>query len=141
MLKHKTLFLRRDLVGLSGFSKGEGLFVSKLRCKPSFLSAFWSPNDVGTKTIQFQPKIEQKGFRGRNFSSQVLELMDRNAILEENTNGLYLPSTYDTAMEALSSLISRKSTGERLVARYKYEKLRRMQMYLKSREKTCCFHR
>lgn len=51
--------------------------------------------------------------------------------LIECSGELPLPSSYEMAMEALSSLITRQKRGDRSPVGSKYEKLDRMLMYLK----------
>lgn len=53
---------------------------------------------------------------------------------EENTEKLHSPSTYDNAMEALSSLITSKRRGDGPAVSAKYDKLDRMKMYIKVRQ-------
>lgn len=52
-------------------------------------------------------------------------------MIEENTDNLYSQSTYDIAMEALSSLITSKRRGDGPEISPKYTKLDRMTMYIK----------
>lgn len=64
-------------------------------------------------------------------SSQVMEKMGSNVVIEEYSEDLPLPSSYDSAMEALSSLITRQKRQDRSSIGGKYGKLERMSMYLK----------
>ncbi|KAK6124732.1 hypothetical protein DH2020_041527 [Rehmannia glutinosa] len=57
--------------------------------------------------------------------------MESSRILEESTHDLHLPSAYDTAMDALSSLITSKRRGDGSTISVKYDKLDRMLMYIK----------
>ncbi|KZV14589.1 folylpolyglutamate synthase [Dorcoceras hygrometricum] len=57
--------------------------------------------------------------------------MGGNMLTEENSYDLHPPSAYDTAMEALSSLITKKKRGNGSPVRGKYDKLERMLMYIK----------
>ncbi|KAG8372035.1 hypothetical protein BUALT_Bualt12G0024800 [Buddleja alternifolia] len=124
MLKYKALFLRPELVGVSSLYKRECLFPSKFTWAASCLNAV---DLTGTKRLHSQGEIEQKGFRDRKLSSEAVELMDSNTMTEENTR----QSTYDTAMEALSSLITSKKRGDGSPVSGKYTKLDRMSMYIK----------
>lgn len=54
-----------------------------------------------------------------------------NLIIEENLQELPFSSSYETAMEALSSLITRQKRGEKSNIGGKYSKLDRMSMYIK----------
>ena len=61
-------------------------------------------------------------------SSQTMENMKSDI---ECSEGLPLSSSYEMAMEALSSLITRQKRGDRSSVGGKYGKLDRMLMYLK----------
>ena len=61
-------------------------------------------------------------------SSQVIEQMQSNMVVKED---LSLTSSYESAMKALSSLITGKKRGDRSTVGGKYDKLERMTMYLK----------
>ncbi|KAI3472240.1 hypothetical protein Pfo_029728 [Paulownia fortunei] len=132
MLKYKNLFLRPELVQISGFYQRERLFPCKLTWEASRLPACLNAVDLtGTKRLHSQVPIGHKGFKDKKLSSQVLEPMANNTMIEENTHNLHLPSTYDTAMAALSSLITSKKRGDRSAISDKYNKLDRMLMYIK----------
>ncbi|KAL9155074.1 hypothetical protein ABFS82_10G158300 [Erythranthe guttata] len=129
MLKFKNLFLRQQLVGLSGFYRSERLFPSwAASCLPLCFNAV---DLAGTKNLHSHGHKGQKGFTERKLSSQVLDPMERNTLIGENTQNGHLPSTYDAAMEALSSLITSKRRGDRSAINSKYSKLDRMMMYIK----------
>lgn len=64
-------------------------------------------------------------------SSQVMEKIENNVLVKDYLEDLPLSSSYESAMEALSSLITRKNRGEKSSVRGKYGKLERMSMYLK----------
>ncbi|GFY84732.1 DHFS-FPGS homolog C [Actinidia rufa] len=64
-------------------------------------------------------------------SSEIMEKLGSNVVVKENSNGLPLSSAYETAMEALSSLITRQKRGDRSAIGGKYGKLDRMLMYIK----------
>ncbi|XP_051149329.1 folylpolyglutamate synthase isoform X2 [Andrographis paniculata] len=122
MLKYRNLFLRPKLVPFPGFSERACICISRLRCKASLFPSCLSAVDaIGTKRLHSQLRIGHR----------VLELMESNGIVEENENNLHLPSSYDAAMEALSSLITSKKRGDRSAVSDKYDKLSRMKMYLK----------
>ena len=67
------------------------------------------------------------GDRFRAMSSPVMELMQSNVVVKED---LPLTSSYESAMEALSSLITSKKRGDKLTVGGKYGKLERMRIYL-----------
>ncbi|KAF4373634.1 hypothetical protein F8388_025328 [Cannabis sativa] len=69
--------------------------------------------------------------RYRKVSTQVMEKIDSNGITKEHVDDLQLPSSYESAMEALSSLISGHKRGQKPLIPSKYDKLERMRMYLK----------
>ncbi|KAH6779654.1 DHFS-FPGS-like protein C [Perilla frutescens var. hirtella] len=130
MLKYKNLFLRPGLIGKLGFHQRERLIPSKLTWAASCLPACLAALDlVGTKRLHFQ----EKGFRVGEVSSQVLQPMESNTMIAENADHLHFPTTYeyDTAMEALSSLITTKRRGDGPAVTSKYTKLERMEMYIK----------
>ncbi|KAL0339719.1 UNVERIFIED_CONTAM: Folylpolyglutamate synthase [Sesamum radiatum] len=132
MLKNKNLSLRLELGGVSGFYPREHLFPSKLTCAAFCLSACLNAVDLtGDRRLHSPVQIRKKGFGDRKLPFQVLELMERNTTVQENAYDLGLPSTYDTAMEALSSLITSKRRGDGSIRSAKYDKLERMMMYIK----------
>ncbi|XP_024025431.1 folylpolyglutamate synthase isoform X3 [Morus notabilis] len=71
------------------------------------------------------------GFRCTKMSSQVMEKIENNVLVKDYLEDLPLSSSYEAAMEALSSLITRQKRGEKSSIGGKYEKLERMSMYLK----------
>ncbi|KAI3446512.1 hypothetical protein Pfo_003177 [Paulownia fortunei] len=132
MLIYKNLYLRPDLVGVSDFRLRECLSSSKLRWTFSCLPACMNALDLtGIKRLQSQVEIGQKGFRDKKLPSQLLEPMDSNLMIDENTEKFNHSSAYETAMEALSSLITRKKRGDRSTIGGKYKKLERMLIYIK----------
>lgn len=64
-------------------------------------------------------------------SSQVMEQMQSNVVVKEYSENPPLTSSYESAMEALSSLITSKRRGDRSSVGGKYGKLERMTIYLK----------
>ena len=64
-------------------------------------------------------------------SSQVLEKTDSNVVIEDYQPDLALSSSYENAMETLSTLITRQKRGEPSNLGGTYGKLERMSMYLK----------
>ncbi|XP_057784076.1 folylpolyglutamate synthase isoform X2 [Salvia miltiorrhiza] len=129
MLKYKNLFLRQGLIGNPGFIQREHFVPSKLTWAASCLPACPSAVDLlGTKRFYSQ-ELGLKGFGVTEVSSQVLRQMETNTVIAENADHLH--PTYDTAMEALSSLITTKRRGDVQTISNKYTKLERMQMYVK----------
>lgn len=68
--------------------------------------------------------IQSSGYT--KMSSQVMEKMGSNMVFKDHPK-----ASYDTAMEALSSLITRQKRGDKSSVCGKYGKLERMSMYLK----------
>ncbi|GMP86617.1 hypothetical protein CsSME_00039328 [Camellia sinensis var. sinensis] len=64
-------------------------------------------------------------------SSEIIEKLGSDVVIKENLQDLPLSSTYETAMEALSSLITGQKRGNRTVVGAKTGKLNRMLMYIK----------
>ncbi|KAF5473234.1 hypothetical protein F2P56_009860 [Juglans regia] len=70
------------------------------------------------------------GVRYKEMSSQVTEKMGSSVAVKEYLQGFPLPSSYEAAMEALSSLITRKKRGDKSSGST-FGKLERMSEYLK----------
>lgn len=64
-------------------------------------------------------------------SSQSMAKTETNVVVKDYLQELPTSTSYETAMEALSSLITRQKRGDRSSVGGKYGKLERMQMYLK----------
>lgn len=130
MLKYKNLFWRLGLIGNSGFYQRDRLVPSKLTWTTSCLPAYLAAVDlVGTNKLHSQ-EIGQKAFGVREISSEALRPMENNTVIAEDAD-THFPTTYDAAMEALSSLITSKRRGDVPAVSNKYAKLERMQMYVK----------
>ena len=71
------------------------------------------------------------GVRYTKMSSQVVEKMGSNGVVKEYSQDSSLPSSYETAMEALSSLITSPKRGDKSSVGGTYTKLERMSEYLK----------
>ncbi|KAJ8899038.1 hypothetical protein K2173_008867 [Erythroxylum novogranatense] len=71
-----------------------------------------------------------RGFTYQTMSSQVIEKTDSDAA-SKDMQELHVSTSYESAMQALSSLITRQKRGERGPVGGKYGKLERMDMYLK----------
>lgn len=69
--------------------------------------------------------------RYTKMSSQIIETMGYNVVTKENSRDLPFSSSYETAMEALSSLINCQKRGDKTAVGGKYGKLDRMLIYLK----------
>lgn len=64
-----------------------------------------------------------------DMSSQVMEKIGNSVVVKEED--FDVPYSYETAMEALSSLITRKKRGDKSFVGGTYGKLERMSKYLK----------
>lgn len=64
-------------------------------------------------------------------SSQVMEKLGSNGVVKEHLQDFSIPSSYETAMEALSSLITSQKRGAKSSVGGTYRKLERMSEYLK----------
>lgn len=64
-------------------------------------------------------------------SSQVTETTESNMLNGQDSEVLKLSPAYETAMEALSSLITGQSRREKSIVCGKYKKLDKMGMYVK----------
>lgn len=71
------------------------------------------------------------GSRYTKMSLQVVEKMENALAFKGNSQDLPLSSSYEAAMEALSSLITRKKRGDRTPLAAKFGKLERMSIYLR----------
>jgi len=71
------------------------------------------------------------GFKYQKMSSPVMGKTEKNVAVKDYSQELPLANCYETAMEALSSLITRQKRGTPSSIIPKYGKLDRMQMYLK----------
>lgn len=60
-----------------------------------------------------------------------MEKMGNSVVVKEYLQDFDVPSSYETAMEALSSLITSKKRGDKSSVGGKYGKLERMSEYLK----------
>ncbi|KAK7817394.1 folylpolyglutamate synthase [Quercus suber] len=64
-------------------------------------------------------------------SSEVMEKLGSNGVVKEHLQDFSIPSSYETAMEALSSLITSQKRGAKSSVGGTYRKLERMSEYLK----------
>ncbi|KAL8261616.1 hypothetical protein R6Q59_025665 [Mikania micrantha] len=85
-----------------------------------------SASDVtGLKAFRSLQKIQQKGLQYANMSSQTVITVNSSSMQECHSS-----FTYEAAMEALSSLITRKKRERNMNTDAKYTKLERMSMYV-----------
>ncbi|KAK9169855.1 hypothetical protein Syun_001995 [Stephania yunnanensis] len=118
MLVNVNSFPRHDIYAAPSINKRQKLsFTIKTRTTPSY------------NAEQFMHDHIVLSLRHKTLISHVIKDMGSDGILETKA---YDPSlySYETAMEALSSLITRKKRGEPSTIVEKYGKLDRMQMYV-----------
>ncbi|XP_057487280.1 folylpolyglutamate synthase [Actinidia eriantha] len=131
MLIHANTYPRKGILGITLFHQRERQNSHRLTWTVSCLPACVDALDLtGINNFHSQANSVEKGFRHTKMSSEIMEKLG-SVVVKENTNGLPLSSAYETAMEALSSLITRQKRGDRSAIGGKYGKLDRMLMYLK----------
>lgn len=124
MLGHLTIHTKCEVVGCPRSHKEE-LLPSVLRP----LSVSFQP----ARDLKRQINIRSRavGCRCKAVSAPMMERLTNKDVVEDMED-LDLSSPYESAMEALSSLITQKKRGDQSAkAKSKYNKLERMQMYLK----------
>ncbi|KAF5474203.1 hypothetical protein F2P56_006119 [Juglans regia] len=75
--------------------------------------------------------LTRNSVRSAKMSSQIMEKMECNVVVKEYLQDHPLSYSYEAAMEALSSLITRKNRGDKSSIGGKYGKMQRMSEYLK----------
>ncbi|XP_076904865.1 folylpolyglutamate synthase-like isoform X2 [Bidens hawaiensis] len=120
MLVHPNAYMRQGI--LKDF-----LHINKVTWENRYSSCCHNSFDVtGLKAFRSLEKIQQNGLQHANMSSQTV-ITVRNS----NTQECHSSFTYEAAMEALSSLITRKKRDRILNnTDTKYTKLERMSMYI-----------
>ncbi|XP_076893171.1 folylpolyglutamate synthase-like [Bidens hawaiensis] len=120
MLLHPNAYMRQGI--LKDF-----LHINKVTWENRYSSCCHNSFDVtGLKAFRSLEKIQQNGLQHANMSSQTV-ITVRNS----NTQECHSSFTYEAAMEALSSLITRKKRDRILNnTDTKYTKLERMSMYI-----------
>ncbi|CAK9185920.1 unnamed protein product [Ilex paraguariensis] len=132
MLGCTNIYHREGIFGVSLFHQRGHQYSSTPKWTTSCLPACLDvPLLTATKRLRSQANIRQKGVRFTKMSTQIEEKVDSNSIIGENLQELPLSSAYETAMEMLSSLITRQKRGTRSAVDGKYKKLDRMLMYIK----------
>lgn len=79
------------------------------------------------KTLQYQ---NISGLQYANMSSQTEVTVNSSSVTSDSTQDCHSPFSYEAAMEALSSLITRKKRDGNSNTDSKYTKLERMSMYI-----------
>ncbi|KAJ0521361.1 putative tetrahydrofolate synthase [Helianthus annuus] len=117
MFVHPNVYMRRGI-----------LHVNRLTWENRYSSCCLSAFDVtGLKAFRSLEKIQRKGLQYANMSSQIVTTVNSSSMQEQECHS---PYTYEAAMEALSSLITRKKRDRNLNTDAKYTKLERMSMYI-----------
>ncbi|KAK4580811.1 hypothetical protein RGQ29_024455 [Quercus rubra] len=112
--------LKCGIFGVSHLHRRDCQFSSKrtwsLTCLPACLDAH---------------NLTRHCVRYTKMSSQVMEKLGSNGVVKEHLQDFSVPSSYETAMEALSSLITSQKRGTKSSVGGTYRKLERMSEYLK----------
>ncbi|KAL9409036.1 hypothetical protein AB3S75_047428 [Citrus x aurantiifolia] len=126
MLVHSNTTLNCGIFGVLHFRNCQ----FSMRKKWSFTSL---PASLNIHDLTGNNDLHQmtKGLRYAKMSSQVKGKTVSNALTTEYEENLPLSSSYENAMQALSSLITRQKRGEQSQIAGRYGKLQRMSMYLK----------
>ncbi|KAM3280729.1 folylpolyglutamate synthase isoform X1 [Capsicum chacoense] len=119
-LLSKNLYLCQEIMGHAQISVKKDHF---------FLSGFtWmASRSLSCSHIDGVKKL--KGLRYRNLSSQIVGKFSRNT--QDISQDFELPSAYETAMEALSTLITQKKRNGTSAVNGQNQKLDRMLRYIK----------
>ncbi|TXG70290.1 hypothetical protein EZV62_005225 [Acer yangbiense] len=132
MLVPTNTAIKCGVFGVSNFSKRDRQFSIRTTWSFSCLPASLDACDLARNSeLQSITSGRNKGFRYMKMSSQVLEKTDNNVVIEDYQPDLALSSSYENAMETLSTLITRQKRGEPSNIGGTYGKLERMSMYLK----------
>ncbi|KAI7726266.1 hypothetical protein M8C21_008610, partial [Ambrosia artemisiifolia] len=119
MLVYPNVYMRRGM-------NGDLLHVKRVTWESRYSSCCLSAVDVtGPKAFPSLEKMRQKGLQYANMSSQTVITVNSSSMQE-----CHSPYTYEAAMEALSSLITRKKRDRNINTDAKYTKLDRMSMYI-----------
>ncbi|XP_017977248.1 PREDICTED: folylpolyglutamate synthase isoform X3 [Theobroma cacao] len=139
MIGHANTVLKCGIFGLSNFHEQEQFFFTPGQIFSCLAISLHNQGLTRDGRLQARTKSGSKlhqcstlyGFRYSNMSSQVLENMGSNEVIRDYLEDVPLSFSYEPAMDALSSLITRQKRGERSNVMGKYGKLDRMLMYLK----------
>ncbi|KAI3806630.1 hypothetical protein L1987_22541 [Smallanthus sonchifolius] len=115
MFVHSNTYMRRGILG-------DLLHINRVTWENRYSYAF---DVTRLKAFRSFEKIRQKGLQYANMSSETVITVNSSSMQE-----CHSPFTYEAAMEALSSLITRKKRDRILNTDAKYTKLERMSMYI-----------
>ncbi|XP_058209504.1 folylpolyglutamate synthase isoform X2 [Rhododendron vialii] len=132
MIVQTNTHLRQGIVGVTCFRQRERHYSYRLTWTVSHLPACLDALYLTRNNkLHSQENIVHKGFKYTRMSSEIMDRPGSNVVTKENLSDLPLSSAYETAMEALSSLITRQKRGDKTPVGGTYEKLDRMLMYIK----------
>ncbi|GMH20180.1 hypothetical protein Nepgr_022021 [Nepenthes gracilis] len=120
MLVQSSTCVHSEALGVWCFLKGNWQSTAVTACRVSCSSA-------RLDSLSHKPRAVAL----RKMSSQIEEKMSSNVAVEEYVGGFPRSTSYEIAMEALSSLITRQKRGDQSSVGGTYGKLERMEMYLK----------
>ncbi|XP_056177610.1 folylpolyglutamate synthase-like isoform X5 [Syzygium oleosum] len=120
MLVHTEVYLKCGILGSSHFRRESHPLSGK---------ATWRVSDFPASGLSQNLKVPRS--RYTKMSLQVVEKMENELTFKGNCQDLPLSSSYEAAMEALSSLITRQNRGDRTPVAGKFGKLERMSIYLR----------
>ncbi|KAF7146259.1 hypothetical protein RHSIM_Rhsim04G0108100 [Rhododendron simsii] len=130
MIVQTNTHLRQGIVGVTCFRQRERHYSYRLTWKVSHLPACLDALYLTRNNKHHsQENIIHKGFKYTRMSSEIMDRPGSNVVTKENLSDL--SSAYETAMEALSSLITRQKRGDKTPVGGTYGKLERMLMYIK----------
>ncbi|XP_012085952.1 folylpolyglutamate synthase isoform X2 [Jatropha curcas] len=128
MFVNTNSYLKCGIIRVSHFQKREYRFPVRKPWNCSF-----QPANVDTHDLTEHRNLhsQAKGFKYQKVSYQVMEETESNVAVKDFLQDPPLSNSYETAMEALSSLITRPKRGIQSSIGGKYGKLDRMHVYLK----------
>ncbi|KAI3412522.1 uncharacterized protein J3R85_017221 [Psidium guajava] len=121
MLVHTKVYLKCGIFGFSYFRRESHPLSGK---------ATWRLSDFPAASGLSQ-NLKVPRSRYTKMSLQVIEKMENELAFKGNCQDQPLSSSYEAAMEALSSLITRQKRADRTPVGGKFEKLERMSIYLR----------
>ncbi|CAI9103046.1 OLC1v1001475C1 [Oldenlandia corymbosa var. corymbosa] len=131
MLVHLKPYLSQNLLGRFLYHSKNCQVPCTLAWKPPGLLSFGETLYFsGVRELHSQMIFRHQGFSISQASTQTVEMEENNMMTEEETVQLTTtPTSYESAMDALSSLITRQKRGDPSKIAGTYSKLDRMSMY------------
>lgn len=130
MLVNSNIYTRRRLIGTAGYGRRELLHADRVTLENRYFSTSNAFDLSGLTAFPSFDKIHQKGLQYANMSSQTVTTVSSSSLSSESMQEWESAFSYEAAMEALSSLITRKKRGTKSNTDAKYTKLERMSMYI-----------